>query len=117
MSARILIIDDEPRWIEFTTKLGNGFKIEVAQDLKTALSKLDRNAYDLVIASARCTDILTAINKRHPETRIAIATGQPTTREAITMYRLGVYDYFAKDFRQEVVSERIQEAVAKPAPA
>jgi len=113
--ARILIIDDEPRWLDFTKdNLGTAFEIEVATDLETALAKLKENNYDLIIASSRWLDVLQAISLDYPEERVVVATGQPTTREAITVYRFGVLDYFAKDFRREVVSEKIQEAIQKP---
>ena len=115
MNARILVVDDEPRWLDFARDdLGAAFEVEVATDLETALAKLKKNLYDLVIASSGRLNILEAITNQFPRKRLVVATGQPTTREAITMYRLGAMDYFAKDFRSEVVSEKIHEALQKP---
>ena len=115
MKARILIIDDEPKWMQFARdNLGMAFEVEVAADLATALAKLKENRYDLIIASSRRLDVLEAIRRAYPEKRMVVATGQPTTREAINMYRLGALDYFAKDFRREVVSQKIREAIQKP---
>lgn len=45
---------------------------------------------------------------------MAVAIGQPTIREAITTYRPGALDYFPKDFRPEVISAKIHEAIQKP---
>ncbi len=113
--ARILIIDDEPRWLDFAKDdLGVIFEVEVAANLETALTKLKKNHYALIIASSRQLDILETIRKGYPDKRIIVATGQPTTREAINMYRLGALDYFPKDFRGEVVSEKVREAIKKP---
>lgn len=118
MIARILIIDDEPRWINFARdNLGTTFEVEVATDLEEALAKLKKDRYDLIIASSRRLDALEAIGKEFPEKRVVVATGQPTTREAISIYRLGALDYFAKDFRREVVSDKICEAIQKPVKA
>jgi DNA-binding NtrC family response regulator len=118
MIARILIIDDEPRWISFAKdNLGTTFEVEVATDLEEALTKLKKDRYDLIIASSRRVDVLEAISKKFPEKRVVVATGQPTTREAISIYRLGALDYFAKDFRREVVSEKVREAIQKPVKA
>ena len=115
MTARILIIDDEPRWVAFAKKdLGPAFEVEIATDLKTALAKLKENRYDLIITSSRRLDVLEAINRQYPDKRVVVATGQPTTSEAIATYRLGAMDYFAKDFRREVVSAMIHEAIEKP---
>ncbi len=119
MKTRILIIDTEPRWIQFAQDdLGAMFHVDIAADLKMALDKLKLaqkkgKPYALIIASSRQADVLEAISKEYPERPIVVATGQPTTREAIDMYRLGARDYFAKDLRREVVSEKIQEAMKK----
>jgi DNA-binding NtrC family response regulator len=115
MQARILIIDDEPKWMQFARDdLGASFEVEVATDLETALAKLKETRYDLIIASSRRLHVLETIRAAFPEKRMVVATGQPTTREAINIYRLGVLDYFAKDFRREVVSQKIREAIQKP---
>jgi DNA-binding NtrC family response regulator len=112
MSARILIIDDEPRWIDFASgDLGLTFEVEVATNLKEALAKLRENRYILIIASSRHLDVLEAIREQYPDKRFVVATGQPTSQEAITIYRLGAVDYFAKDFRPTVVSKKVHEVI------
>jgi DNA-binding NtrC family response regulator len=93
------------------------FEVEVATNLKTVLAKLQKDRYDLIIASSRHLDVLEAISTQYPEKRVVVATGQPTTREAITIYRLGTLNYFAKDFRREVVLKKIYEAIQKPVKA
>ncbi len=115
MATRILIIDNEPKWIDFARdNLGMIFEVEVATDLVSALVKLKEERYELIIANSRYLDVLKMINEKYPEKRVVVATGQPNTREAINAYRLGVFDYFAKDFRPEVISEKIFAAIQKP---
>ncbi len=115
MTARLLIIDDEPRWIQFAKgDLAATFEVDIATDLEEVLDKLKNDGYDLLIASSRRQDVLAAISKDYPDKRVIVATGQPTTGEAISMYRFGILDYFAKDFRFEVVSQKILEAIKKP---
>ena len=58
-----------------------------------------------------------SIKKEYPQERVVVATGQETVREAIAMYRLGVLDYFVKDFRREVVSQKIHAAIQVPVKA
>lgn len=115
MNTRILAVDDEPGWLTFTKEdLGKTFEVETASDLKTTLAMLERKSYDLVIASSSQIEVLQAITERFPDKRVVVATCQPTTREAIDTYRLGALDYFPKDFRPEVISRIIQEAIQKP---
>ncbi|MFN8456325.1 MAG: response regulator [Anaerolineae bacterium] len=115
MPTRILALDNEPKWVAFATEnLSKSFEVEVASDLKATLTLLRKKPYDLIIASPRCWAIVKAVRQKYPEKRIVVATGQPTTQEAISMYRLGALDYFPKDFRPEVISAKIREALQKP---
>lgn len=114
MAPRILAVDDEPKWLTFATEsLGKTFDVEVALDLKTTVMMLKQKSYDLIIASSRCLGILKIIHKKYPKERVIVVTGQLTTHEAIDIYRLGALDYFAKDFRLEVVTVKINEALQK----
>lgn len=116
MPARILIVDDEPRWLNFAREdLKVVFEVEVATNLEVALAKLEKSHYDLIIASSRRLDVLEAISQLYPKKPVVVATGQPTTHEAIKIYRLGAMDYFAKDFQPEVVSGKAREAIKKSA--
>jgi DNA-binding NtrC family response regulator len=118
VTARILIIDDEPRWISFARNdLEAAFEVEIAKDLSEALDKLKQNHFDLVIASSRRVDVLEAINQGYPGERVVVATGHPTTREAIEMYRFDILDYFAKSIQRKVLSEKVREAIKKPVKA
>ncbi len=115
MAARILIIDNEPRWVNFVeANFGTEFEVEVATDLKTTLAKLKKNRYELIIVSSCRLDVLEIVRKEYPQKRLAVATGQESIREAIKSYRLGAFDYFTKDFRPNVVSKKIFEAIQKP---
>ena len=114
VQGRILIIDDEPRWIEFAKGALDRFSIEVAQDTETALAKLEDNCYDLIIASSRCLHVLEIVAERYPDKRMVVATVRPTTREAISAYRLGALDYFAKSFLSRDVTDKVNEAIRKP---
>lgn len=92
---KILLVDDEPRWIEFIKSVFNGF-VTVADSVKD-------KGYDLVILSSRMTDKIKDIKDD-----FIIATGQPTTQEAIKSFRLGAKDYITKDFREEIILEKVK---------
>ena len=61
MKGRILIIDDEPRWIDFAKSDLSKFEIVVARDIETAIDELEADQFDLVIASSRRLDMLDTI--------------------------------------------------------
>jgi DNA-binding response OmpR family regulator len=111
MKTRILIIDDEPRWIEFAKSDLRNFEIVVAPDPDTALAELEADQFDLVIASSRRLDVLEIIADKYSDKQVVVTTVQPTTQEALTAYRLGARRYFAKSFGPRDLFERIKEVI------
>ena len=111
MKTRILIIDDEPRWIDFVRSDLSKFEIVVAPDTETALAELEKDRFDLVIASSRRLDALEAIAKKHSDKRVVVTTIQPTTQEALTAYRLGALRYFAKSFSRRDLFNRVRDVI------
>lgn len=115
MSKRILIIDNESEWTEILRDdLGDLFEVEIVGNPKVVLVKLEESSYDLIIINSQQIDTLKAVREIFPEKNIIVVTEQPTVREAVAMYRQGVLDYFPKDFRRDVTSNRIREVLRKP---
>ncbi len=108
---KILIVDDEPRWVEFARKDLSNFAIVVAKDKQTALERLEENDYDLVIASARRLDVLEEIRKKRAQKRVIVMTIQPTTTEALNAFRLGATRYLPKSFSPQELLSRVKEII------
>src|SRR5512137_15694 len=98
MKTRILIIDNEPRWLNFAKSDLGKFEIVVARNVDSALAKLKRNRFDLVIASSNNLDVLREIAEKYADKRVVVTTIHPSTREALDVYRLGALRYFPKSF-------------------
>jgi len=111
MKTRILIIDDEPRWIDFAKSDLSKFEIVVAPDTETALAELETNQFDLVIASSRRLDVLEVIAEKYSDKHVVVTTVQPTTQEALAAYRLGAMRYFAKSFGRRDLFNRVEEVI------
>jgi DNA-binding NtrC family response regulator len=108
---RILIIDDEPHWLEFAKRDLNKFEVVVASDTRTALAELVTNQFDLVIASSRRLDVLEVIVRRCSYTRVVVTTVQPTTREALAAYRVGAIRYFPKSFGRQDLFNHVRDVI------
>lgn len=117
MKTRILIIDDEPRWIDFAKSDLGKSEIIVARDTETALAELEANQFDLVIASSRRLDALEVIARKYADKRVVVTTVQPTTQEALAAYRLGAMRYFAKSFGRDDLLNRVKEVIPASAGA
>jgi len=101
---RVLVIDDEPRWGKFCLELGYTVKKSIE------LEELKNTNFDVYIVSDRQPLVLFEVLKSLGK-RFIIATSQPIARGAISAYRLSAACYIAKDFREEVIREKVEKVV------
>jgi DNA-binding NtrC family response regulator len=113
MKQRILIVDDQPEWVEFAKDELREYKLEVAKSSEAALPKLEKERYDLIITNVRRLDVLQAIAEKYPDNHVVVMTISPSTQEAATAYRLGAMDYFPRSFRSQSVLAVVEEAMRK----
>lgn len=113
MKQSILIVDDQPEWLEFARDELQEYKLEVAKSSKAALQKLGKKRYDLIITNIRRLDVLQALADQYPENHVVVMTISPSTREAATAYRLGAMDYFPRSFQPQSVLAVVEEAMRK----
>jgi two-component system, OmpR family, KDP operon response regulator KdpE len=110
MTRRILIIDDEPRWLEFAQRdLIGRYEVAVAKDAAAALEKLRVANYDLVIASTRRLDVVEQIRREYADKPIMVMTIRPTTQEASQVYGLGATRYVSKSFGPSDLYHRVRD--------
>ena len=113
MKLRILIIDNEPRWIEFVKRDLETFEIVVAHNTDEALIELAKDKFDLVIASARNLGVLETIGEKYGDKRVMVTTIQPSTEEALKAYRMGAVRYLPKSFGQKTLFKQVSEVIPK----
>jgi len=111
MKIRILIIDNEPRWIEFAKQDLEMFDIVVAKTAQEALTQLEEDKFDLVIASSWNIDVLKIISEKFSDKRLVVATVKSNTDEAIQAYRFGAVNYFPKSFSQKYLLNHVRGAL------
>ena len=111
MKMRILLIDDEPRWIEFARRDLESFEIVVAASQAEAEAELEKDQFNLVIASSRWLNVLELIREKYAEKRVMVTTIQPTPEEALTAYRSGAVDYIPKSFANNDLLEHVKKVV------
>ena len=117
---KILIVDDN---VGHTKMLENiledeGYKSEIANDGKTALSKLDKNGFDLVLLDLKLPDIggmkiLGKIKDKDHPAQVVMISGQGTIPIALEATRLGAYDFLEKPLDTDRVLTTIRNALEK----
>ncbi len=118
MTARILIIDDEPGLQNSLIELlqQEGYQADSAGSGEAALVALESEGYDLALLDLRMpgldgVGVMHEIRKLHPEIRIIILTGYGSLESAIEALRSGAQDYILKPFSAEDILTSISRAL------
>ncbi len=105
MSARILVVDDD-RAVRYTlqeTLSTVDAVVDVAEDGRAALARLQEHAYDLVLTDLRMPgvdgmEVLRAARSRERPPEVVMITAHGSERAAVEAMKLGARDYFRKPF-------------------
>lgn len=111
MTLRILLIDDEPLWIEFARRDLEPFEIVVATSQAEAEAELEADRFNLVIANSRWLSVLELIREKYADKQVMVTTIRPTPEEALTAYRNGAVDYVSKSFSNNNLLDHVKRAV------
>ena len=109
MTLRILIIDDEPRWISFAKNNPKAVEVVPVPNAQQALEALRTGHFDLVIASSLQLEAIEKIRDRYgKEQPIVVTTVEPNNQEARSAYRLGARRYITKSFNYDDLFEQLK---------
>ena len=104
----ILVIDDEAAVNNNIRKilLKKGFHVDQALTKSDALEKIEHQPYTLILLDLRIPgvnglELLKAIRKKRPQTKVIIITGFASIETAKETARLGAINYLAKPFTPE----------------
>ncbi len=114
---RVLVIDDEPDFLETIVKRLRKRQLEV-EGLgggKEAISVLQEQSFDVVILDVRMPgmdgiETLKEIKKKSPLTEVIMLTGHGSVESGIQGMQLGAFDYVIKPADFEELFEKINQA-------
>ncbi len=116
--ANILIIDDDKDICQLLSRFlsKNGFEVIVANTGKTAIEYVSNNKPDIVLCDFRLEDmtgkdILVKIKELHPHVPVIIMTGYSDVRMAVTIMKLGAFDYVTKPLLPEEILLTLKRAL------
>lgn len=116
-APHILLVDSDPRWIDFVQQDLSRFEIVVARDAETAILELEADWFDLIIVGSQPLDVLENISKRFVDMRVIVVAVLPTTLEAVTAFRLGAVRYIGKSFGRGDLLKYVREIIPLAASA
>ncbi|WAC12296.1 sigma-54-dependent transcriptional regulator [Dyadobacter pollutisoli] len=116
---KIVVVDDEADICfllkRFLSK--NDFIVETAQNGKDGLALIDSVSPDLVMTDFRLgditgTELLTAIKAKRPNVPVLIITGYSDIKVAVSVMKLGAYDYITKPLFPDEILVTVKKAIA-----
>lgn len=118
--TKVLIVDDE---VEFSKTLSErmeirGLSVEVANNGKEALEKVEEGTYDAIILNMVMPGIngietLKKIKEKKPEFQVILLTGHATVRDGIESIKYGAVDFLEKPANLESLLKKIEDAKSK----
>ncbi len=118
--SRVLIVDDDRSFCEVLVNILDyaGYLSDVANDGRTALSKIEKNSFDLLVLDLKLPDmtgmrILKRAMKRKPPLQVVMISGQGTISTAVEAVRIGAYDFLEKPLDSERVLVTVKNALER----
>lgn len=117
MATRLLIVDDEERFLKTTKALMEKRQCVVATAPGgiEALDLLGRQEIDVVILDVKMpgmdgVEVLGRIKKKYPLVEVIMLTGHSTTESAVEGMELGAFDYLLKPCDIDILHGKVLEA-------
>ena len=118
--VRLLLVDDEARFVETLSKrlTARGFDVEGALGGPQALELLDARPFDVVLLDVWMPgmdglEVLKAIRRLHPSVKVILVSGNASINAAIEGMRLGAVDYLLKPVEIDDILIKVEDAFEK----
>jgi DNA-binding response OmpR family regulator len=117
---RILVIEDEPRILEFLARglESEGFAVDAARNGSDGLKRARRDSYDLVLLDLLLPGIdglsvLHELSRARPELPVMIVSARSDLPTKLRGFGLGAADYLSKPFSFDELIARIRVQLRK----
>lgn len=113
----ILVVEDEPRYLESTRLLLRhyGHTVTPAKDLAQAHKALETQRFDLLLLDLHLPDgsglnLLRTASERLEQTMVIVVSGDATLDAALQALRIGAYDFLRKPYEPEELLKSLRNA-------
>jgi DNA-binding NtrC family response regulator len=116
----LLLVDDDPHVLESMAGWlrEQGYDVDEAANVGDARTRVERNAYNLVLADVRLPDgdgfdVLAYCRQRRPEATVILITGYATVETGVEALRAGAFDLLTKPLIDEELLMSIDRALSQ----
>jgi DNA-binding NtrC family response regulator len=117
---RVLVVDDEAVVRQGIQRIleQEGFSVETSSSGYAALQRIQQEEFDLVITDLRMpgmsgVEVLKTVRILQPEVPVIIITGYAAVDSAVEVMKHGAFDYIAKPFTPELITDKVRKAIAQ----
>jgi K+-sensing histidine kinase KdpD len=117
---KILLVDDDESFLKVGQAIlqSKGYIVDAAHNGQEALQKLKETAFSLIVLDILLPDmtgieLLTSINRVHPEIISIISTGYSSIENSVQSLNLGAFAYLEKPLHPERLLEVIRRGLEK----
>ena len=119
VKAKVMMVDDEPRFRETASKLlrKKGFETTIASSGEEAINIIRKTPHDVVVLDVKMEGMdghttLAEIKRIAPQTQVIMLTGHGSTDSAVNSHKLAAFDYLTKPCDIDLLAVKINEAYA-----
>ena len=118
---KMMLVDDEERFLSTTSKLlsRKGYEVATATSGSDALEKLRTQKIHVVILDVKMPggidgiETLREIKRHQPLTEVILLTGHGSVETSIEGMKMGAFDYLLKPIKLEELMVKLSEAFEK----
>lgn len=122
MTPRILIVDDEEKFVDYLSKrlINRNYDVTTSLSGEDAVEKIRQYNFDVVILDVLMPgmdgiEALRQIKKMKPLTEVIMLTGHASVESGIEGMKLGAYDYLMKPCETDELVSKINKAYERKA--
>lgn len=120
MSEKVLLVDDEPEFLEVMSERmkARGMEVTATGSADQALAILEKESFDAIVMDFQMPGMdgmaaLKAIKQKKPELQIILLTGYATIEKTVEAMKIGATDFLEKPADLEALTEKIKKAKAE----
>ncbi len=117
--GKILLVDDEERMVTLlrSALAYRGHEVDGVHDGQSALDRVDRAVYDLVLTDLRMEPVdgmavIEGVQERSPGTQVVVLTAYGEVKTAVEAMQKGAYHYLTKPINFDEVAETVERALS-----
>jgi DNA-binding response OmpR family regulator len=116
----VLLVEDELNLAKGLAMVmrDEGYDVDLSDTGHSAIEKIGRSRFDLLVADLRLPDIdgmdvIRQMREKRPSTKVVVITGYPSVSTALQAVRMGASDYLRKPFTDDEFMTSVKSVFAE----